>query len=552
MTERIVCPHCSQDRKKSDQKDLQIYQDGYYCHHCGATGIIKNGKCVPTSGKKPPLDKKKAEGNIDKALEFFEKRCISRETLNKFQITFDGKNIKFPYFWGGDLVNIKYRTLDKKFMQEKDRDKVFYNIDSMIGEKEVLITEGEIDVLSLSEATYKSVISVPEGAPAPNVKNYKTKFEYIDNCIDIFKNMERIIIAVDNDAPGITLRQELVRRLGPVRCWTVAWPEGCKDANDVLVNKGAIALVDCIFKAKPVPVEGITELSDYWEDIKADYEKGGVTPGTSTGVKGMDEVYTVREGQVTIVTGIPSHGKSSFLTAMLVNMADRDNWRFAFFSPENMPTEHFIEKILTVYIGKPFNKGYHERMTFEEMKSAAKWYHSKFKHITPPIDKHYTVTDILKRAEVCVVRYGIRGVVIDPWNEINHERSGGLNETEHISRCLSDIRKFARQFGVHVWIVAHPTKIQKDKSGKTPPPTAYDISGSSNFYNKADNIFCVYRRDVFAEKKSVEVIIQKVRFRDVGQPGVVNLVFDPITQRFNVDNFPAGSKASFNETIYKD
>ncbi|MCP4368219.1 MAG: toprim domain-containing protein [Deltaproteobacteria bacterium] len=533
MSERIVCPNCSKSRKKSDAKDLQIYGDGYYCHHCHRGGKIdKQGELVPYDGKKPPLSKDILSGKMtEKTLEFFTQRGITAETVKRNKIEFDGKYIMFPYFWAGDLVNIKYRSLDKRFMQEKDREKVFYGIDNTMGEDEVVIVEGEIDVLSLQEAGYMSVISVPDGAPAPNTKNFKSKFEYLDNCIDIFVDKKRIIIAVDNDPPGMTLRKELIRRLDPVRCWVVTWPEECKDANDVLCKNGKAELINAVEDAKLVPIAGIQDADVFKAEIDNDYVNGGIGPGLSTGIRGLEGLYSIRGGQMTIVTGTPSHGKSSFLTAVLVNLAMAEDWNFALFSPENNPTSHFIERIMALYIGKPFNKGDRERMTWEEKENAQAWIAPRFKHITPTIDECFTVSDILELAKICVQRYGIKGMVVDPWNEINHERRSGLTETEHISRCLSLFRKFARIYDVHIWIVAHPTKLQKDPNGKPPIPTAYDISGSSHFYNKADNIFCVYR-DVLDEQKRVQVIIQKIRFSDVGRPGTAYLKFDIPTGRY--------------------
>lgn len=529
---RFVCPHCVGDRKKKDAKDLQVFEDGYYCFHCGKGGKIdEKGKLIQGAGNKPPLSDDKIKGGlIKKAIEFFNGRGISEATLQAMKITADATGIKFPYFWDKKLQNIKYRSFDKKFHQEKDRDKIFYNLDS-VTKKEVIITEGEIDVLSLIESRYESVISVPDGAPAPNVKNYKSKFDYLDNCVDVFRDIKKIIIAVDNDAPGNVLKQELVRRLDPVRCWVVTWPEGCKDANDVLVKYGKLGLVNAIEGAELVPISGITQATDYKQEIDNDYECGGVLPGINTGVGGLEKLYTVRPGQVTIVTGIPSHGKSSLLAYMLVNLSSLEGWRHAIFSPENNPLSHFIEKIMALRVGKAFDKKYSDRMSREEKDRSLQWVSAHFKHISPTIDEFFTTGDILKRAVICVERYGVRGLVIDPWNEINHERKGGLTETEHISRCLSEIRKFARVYGVHVWVVAHPTKLQKGLDGKVPAPTAYDISGSSNFYNKADNIFCVHR-DVFDESRKVKVYVQKIRFRDIGQPGEAELTFDIATGRY--------------------
>ncbi|MDR4498441.1 MAG: toprim domain-containing protein [Candidatus Scalindua sp.] len=539
MNERTVCPKCSHTRKKSFEKTRSVSGNLYHCFHCGDSGIVGvDGKDIPSGTKgKPriaPLDPaEKLKGLLPaNVLEFFSGRGISSNTLRRNKIEFEDGFIKFPYFWKGELVNIKYRSLDKKFKQEKDRDRVFFGLDDIGEQKEIIITEGEIDKLSLNEVGYLNCVSVPDGAPTPNTKTYTSKFDFVDNCIDIFKQAGKIIIAVDNDSPGMTLQRELIRRLDPVKCWVVEWPEGCKDANDVLCKLGKAHLVEVIESAELVPIKGVHSTADFWREISNEYENGGIKRGVSTGLNNVDEYYTVKEGQVTIVTGIPSHGKSTFLTTILINIARFQGWHFAIFSPENNPIGHYASRMAATYIGKPFNKGERERMTPSEVNEAVFWLDSHFKFLLAGDETLFRLDDILRLSKICVQRYGIKGLVIDPWNEIDHTRPGNLTETEHISQSLTRIRTFARIYDVHIWIVAHPMKLQKDKSAsKYPVPTAYDISGSAHWRNKADNIFCVHR-DEMDESRLVDIHVQKIRFREVGQPGVVELRFDVATGRY--------------------
>lgn len=507
--------------------------------------MLEGGK-----GRKPPIDGKVLKGKLPaNVVEYFAKRGITVDTLKRNKIEFEDGFIKFPYFWNGDLVNIKYRSLDKKFKQTPDRDRVFYGLDDVTDENEIIITEGEIDKLSLEEVGYTNVISVPDGAPSPNTKGFKSKFDYIDNCIDIFNDATKIILAVDNDAPGMTLQRELIRRLDPIKCWRMVWPEGCKDANDVLCKLGKAHLINVVEDAVLVPIKGIYSANDFRQDIFDEYREGGIKGGVSTGLNNVDQFYTVKEGQISIVTGIPSHGKSSWLTAALINIARKDGWHFAIFSPENNPVNQFIQRMASTYIGKPFNKGYRERMTPEEIESAILWLSGRFKHLMPGIDMQYRVDDILKLAQICVKRHGIKGMVVDPWNEIDHTRPGNLSETEYISQSLTKFRAFSRAYDVHVWVVAHPMKPQKDKAtGKYPPPTAYDISGSAHWRNKADNVLCVYR-DEMDESKEVEIHVQKVRFREIGRPGLAQVRFDTATGRYQ--DAHKIQQPTFKETLYE-
>jgi len=151
--------------------------------------------------------------------------------------------------------------------------------------------------------------------------------------------------------------------------------------------------------------------------------------------------------------------------------------------------------------------------------------------ILPSIDDSWTLDSLLNKAKTLVTRHGINGLVLDPWNEIEHVRPHGLSETEYISKALTKIRQFARLYNVHVWVVAHPTKLQKDlKTGEYPPPTPYDISGSSNWRNKADNCITVYRQTPPRAGKptfKVSIYIMKVRFKEIGQVGETTLRYDP-------------------------
>lgn len=386
---------------------------------------------------------------------------------------------------------------------------------------------GNCDKLSLEVAGITSCVSVPDGAPTPDTKHYESKFDFM-----AAPELERArihVIAVDNDAPGIRLREELVRRLGPENCLVVHWPDGCKDANDVLVTYGASVLADCIRDAQPLPIVGAHDVSEYADELKQLYEFGSPR-GTSTGWSSVDDCYTVRPGDMTVITGIPNSGKSEWMDALLVNLARNTGWSFGVFSPENHPVPEHIKKIAEKYIGKPFEPGFNERMTPSEWDMAQSWINQGFTFIDteePSLDA------ILDVARQLVKRKGIRGLVIDPWNEVEHVCPVNMSETNYISQCLSKIRRFARNHGVHVWIIAHPTKLFKDKEGNYPVPSPYDISGSANWRNKADNCITVWRDlDPEARDAPVEIHLQKVRHKVVGKIGMAKLRYDRIAGRY--------------------
>ena len=118
-----------------------------------------------------------------------------------------------------------------------------------------------------------------------------------------------------------------------------------------------------------------------------------------------------------------------------------------------------------------------------------------------------------------------RALVIDPWNEMDHYRPSGLSETEYISRILTELRRAAREFKTHLFLVAHPMKLNKGPDGNYPVPRPYDISGSAHWFNKADNCIAIWR-DVMNNPQLTQVHVQKVRFNSTGHPGVAELMYD--------------------------
>lgn len=465
-------------------------------------------------------------------LSFLESRGITPEVAARNQISVATKYmpqreeevlcIAFPFIKDGSIVNVKYRDRNKYFTQESGAERTWYKYDD-INSKQTIIVEGEFDALALEVAGYRHAISVPDGAPTTNSKNLTQKFSFLDVDDARVDEVEKFIIAVDADAPGKKLEEELARRLGKDRCYTVRWPEDCKDANDVLVKHGKEELAKCIEAAEPYPVDGIFELKDFSIDLDDIYENG-MPAGISTGWKNVDEFYRPMPGQWTLVTGVPGMGKSEWLDALAMNLSKESFWLFGVCSPENQPISYHASKLMEKYQGKRLNK-----MTKEEYGEAKEWVNSFFKFIMP---EDRTLESLLAKSKLLVKRYGMKGLIIDPYNEITHtHRKEGISETEYISEFLSQMRSFARNMGIHIFLVAHPTKLQKGLDGKYPVPTGYDIAGSAHFFNKADNIISVHRDKSNPDAPS-EIHVQKIRSRWLGQLGSTPLTWDKHSGRY--------------------
>lgn len=291
-------------------------------------------------------------------------------------------------------------------------------------------------------------------------------------------------------------------------------------------KKGA-AFLDAMETRKPRiygPSAHRSALRELW--------KQGMPAGEKTGWPKLDTHYTVLPGQFTVVTGWPGSGKSEWLDALLVNLS-RQAWKFAVFSPENQPVTFHISKLLEKLSGKPFKAGPTERMSIDELDEYTDELEQSF-HFIEALNGAVSAKDVIEAAEPYLSKHADckRGLVIDPWNELEHWRPANLSETEYVSQTLSMVRNWARQNNVHVWIVAHPQKMRRE-DGKLPIPRPDMISGSSHWWNKADCAVTVYRDLEKLEGKAVDIYVQKVRFKHIGYPGMVTLEYDKVTGRYS-------------------
>lgn len=533
---KVFCPQCHDTRHDKRDKSLSVDLDKglWNCHYCGWAGTINESEYDDSpEGKKKwmekqpwynphrlrkqkPVYKKPAPRQTsplsDKAIAWFKSRGISVDTLTACKVTegmewMPQKNkewntVQFNYFLNGELINTKFRTGDKCFKLCSGAQLIPYMIDNIKGQKECIITEGEMDALSFYEIGYHNVISVPNGANA--------NLDYLDDFIeDYFDDKETIFIASDTDTKGVELRDELLRRFGVERCRVLEYGQGCKDANEHLIAFGADSLKQVVLSAPEIKLEGVFTVSDFEESLDALFEHG-MQKGVTIGHECFDRLCSFETKRLLTVTGIPGSGKSEFIDEIAERLNMRYGWRFAYFSPENAPLAYHASKLIEKFTGKKFNK---ETLTYGEYKQVKQHLETDFFFISPKDD--YRLETILERAKFLVRRKGIKALVIDPYNRLEDE-SDGMSETKYISRQLDRLTNFAQQNDVLVILMAHPTKQTKNKDGVIEAPTLYDISGSAHFYNKTDFGIVVHRNRV---ENTVEVIVQKVKFRHLGEVG---------------------------------
>tara|TARA_B100000768_G_scaffold20747_1_gene18525 strand:- start:3734 stop:5443 length:1710 start_codon:yes stop_codon:yes gene_type:complete len=522
-----ICPVCSHDRKPKNQKAKCASYDWERglgtCHNCNTSFQMHTYKRKGNSEKvyvKPEPAVIVQPGT--KVEDWFKTRGISKQTLGDLKITEGpewmpqtGKTenvIKFNYFMGGELTNVKYRDGRKNFKLFKGAEKVFYNIDSIVGYEYCVIVEGEMDVLALHEAGITNAISVPNGATL-NSNN----LDYLDSCIDYFEDKEKIILAVDSDEAGQALQTELIRRLGSEVC-NIATFDDCKDANEYLQKYGSEELVARIAGARPVPLENVTTFRDIEDEI-TDFVRNGFKKGFQVGLSNFDEIFSTYTGQFITVTGIPSSGKSDFVDQMVVGYNKNYGWKTAFASPENVPTYLHAHKLMRkVWQGMPSK----EDLGGDKWNQIADHCNSNFYHIDM---ERYTLESVLKKGAELVKRKGIKCLVIDPFNKVRDIDCKTEDVNRYTMEYLSKIEIFAKKYDVLVFIVAHPTKMYKDKDGKIEEPTMYNIKGGGEWYDASYHGLLVHRD---YENKTVKAKVLKVKFQNLGENGAeANFKWEP-------------------------
>jgi twinkle protein len=512
-----TCPLCSSARKPSNRKTKCASYDWDRglgtCHNCNTTFQLHTYQRKGVSEKvylRPPIQDAIP---IDTKVEgWFKARGISKETLNDLKIS-EGEEwmpqtskkentIKFNYFMGDQLINVKYRDGRKNFKLFKGAEKIFYNINSVVGYDSCVIVEGEMDVLALHEAGIKNVISVPNGATL-NSNN----LDYLDNCIDYLEDKTKIVLAVDADDAGQALRQEFIRRLGAETCYLVDF-NGCKDANEYLLEFGSEKLKNVINKATQVPLEGVSTLRDVEDELK-DFVVNGFKPGYQIGIDNFDKIFSTYTSQFITVTGIPSSGKSDFVDQMVVGYNKNYQWKTAFASPENHPVYLHAHKLMRkVWGGMPKSS----EIDGDKWTQVSDHVNDNFFFID--MDK-YNLDSVLRKGAELVKRKGIKCLVIDPFNKVRMaDASGDVNV--YTLEYLSKIEVFAKKYDVLVIVVAHPTKMYKDKDGKTEEPNMYNIKGGGEWYDASYHGLLVHRD---YEAKTVKVKVLKVKFQNLGDNG---------------------------------
>ncbi len=555
---KVKCPACIDRRTNKGDRSLSvnIAKGVAKCHYCEAIAIKPDLNEVVFTP--PSQEWRNFTDFSDGFVKFAEGRRISQQTLIDLRVTQEKYYIPqeqkekhcfvFNYFEGDQVVNKKYRDSSKNFTQSKDGKPIFYNVNSIIGKDTAYIVEGEFDVLALHEIGVKNAISVPNGAN-DNDNYWKTSEKYLSE-------IKKFYICTDNDEKGEALADRIAHRLGKYRCERVYFKH--KDANGDLLNEGRIGLEKSLSSSVKYPASGTFTAEDIKEDIHNLHSLGKpktIYPKCYT-FGDLKDAFSTMRGHMTVVTGIPSHGKSNFVEWYVLNLVKDYNMKVSFYSPEHHPMSLHQSTFIEKFFAKNFfyNNPDRPRVSTGEIDDYINWSKERIYITYPEGEERPTWKWLLERFKEQVYSYGVDIFVIDAFNKV--EMTGTKNELSQIRTVLTQLTNFAQQNDVMIFLIAHPTKMQKDDLGYYKQPDLYNVSGSSDFKNITHNGMLVYRyfKD-FGDYSKDDVVVkslkQKMKFQGESLAEEV-FRFDIPSGRYYSKNTTPNHKGMLDNDYYSE
>jgi len=482
-----------------------------------------------------------ADGQRDRpaALAFVKARGLSERTLAALGV--DYGMVFFPDIAGkADAVFFRYAegwkaraVTQKSFVAGKGFKLSFWNIEAVLkaNPATVYVTEGELDACALVEAgiSHDAVLSVPNGAvERPTEADKESRgFAYASEALKAgLSRVKQFVWCGDADGPGRSLRADMARILGVGRFSFVEWPDGIKDANEMLLKEGGRDLLERVTDgALQWPIDGLFRLSELPDPPQLTLWRPGFAEWESK--------VMLAPRTMSVVTGHPGHGKTQLWTQIWFNVVRAYCIPAAIASFETRPKPHMQRYLRTLLIGKQV-----KNCNEEELAKADKWIEDRYLFMVHP-DGRPTLKWFLDMAEVAVIRHGARIIQVDPWNRLEASRTRDESETEYIGRCLREIHSFAHDMNCHVQILAHPAKMDSGRKGQA--PSLEDISGSKNWDNMVDQGFAVHRPQMFdgvVRKTEAELHHKKARFEELGYPCVLDLDFKVDQGKYVSTDYP--------------
>ena len=460
--------------------------------------------------KKPTI---KISPPVDPVIKYLHRRGFTDETIKYFRIgAEDADTVMLPYYRNDELVNVKYRSIsDKKKMRtEKEAEPILFNRDSIQDER-LVICEGEYDAMALHQYAVEAV-SVPMGAG--NHQWIETEWEYLET-------FETICLCFDNDAAGQMNAREIAKKLGEWRCRLVTLPK--KDANECLVSGIQVdEIIRCFINAEELKPDTLTTPMFFAEKVRNLFFQGGLF-GVQTPWKKLNDILKGwREGEVTIWSGRNGSGKSTILNQVFLGLAEKEI-KSCIYSGE-MPPERYLRWAIIQHQGN-------EKPSATEIDNTLSWMDSRIYilNITSGVQPDKLLSDFEHAAR----RYNVKHFFVDSLMKISFKDQ---DEYRQQQAFMDQLTGFAQKFSVHVHLVAHPRKTEKDDDA----PGKVDVKGTGHITDMAHNVIVLQRlseekKETIKKKQSTpaDMRLYVKKNREFGIEGCVLMMFDERTKRFS-------------------
>ncbi len=429
-----------------------------------------------------------------------------------------GSAAVFAYHRDGKPYAGKFRGVaSKDWRSSEGVTRGLYNEDALkSGTGPIVITEGEIDALSVMQAGYLRAVSLPDGWTEDGGKR-----QVLIDAEAYLRAAEYVIVAGDADQAGSSLPKTVANILAGHDVRHARWPDGCKDANDVLCTYGEGELARALTEAKRIDPPGgfITAISDLPELPDRQVLRLGMSP--------FDYVLAFEVGAMSVATGTPGAGKSTFTTFAAYHIAKSSNVRVGLLSFETHPYRT-RDHLTRLHTGKSWAD-----LTRAQRGETVQFLDEHFRIVHRTFDDSEHHMGWLKSMIYALaVRDGCKMIVVDPWNELEHLPEPGESMTAYINFALQKIRQWAEQFDAHICVVAHPRKMPTD--GRPRSPTGYDIADSAAFFNKPSLGFSLHQDQNDEGEEFVRLTTWKVRDTQLYgiEKGDARLTFHPLPMTY--------------------
>jgi len=563
---RTTCQKCNEQKpSKALDMSFNMTTGGFICHKCQHKGSVLYEKKAEYS--KP---KYQVYEPSDEVKTYFFGRGITEKVFNTLverkllSYSKSGAGFYFNYWRNGELINYKARTIaDKKFYQHQDAEKILFNIDSAKGKTKAILVEGEMSVFACIEAGLESeyaILSLENGANKEG--NIDGKLTGLRNCYEQLSEIETWIVALDNDQAGVYTADHVIKYLGPHKCKIVAYPEGCKDPDDIINrnkrgnytgHQNNEALREMMLTAVDFPVKGIIELDDKTKALLMQYKKFGRPPAIK--IPMLENSFSFKRGDLTVLTGYANMGKSTWASNLAYLTLMEYQWKWAIYAGEQHPQDRYFEDLAHTILRKPimdkdrYGNPIEGCATPDEYEAVLEFISNHVYLIYPERGQKPTFEWIKEKLAFLKSKHGINGVILDTFNKMKHDFANQRDDVyldDWLDTCIED----ALDYDAYI-LLMHPSKPQKTRNGTVIIMNMYDIHGGAMSANKVDNIMIYHREERFSDENSTpstDAVIRLEKIRDqktVGRIGNFKVTYDPFSNGFKYG--PMGLR--YNRTL---